>query len=62
MVSTRYGALMAAEFFPVVPVTQVDKLASRGLLTVQEIQVDNVPDVIRRRRIAATGYRKILPV
>jgi hypothetical protein len=60
-VQQQYAGLMAAEFFPVVPVTQVQKAAVRGLLTVSAIQVDNVPDVIRRRRIASVGYRKILP-
>ena len=62
LVHDRYEDLMDAEFFPVVPITQVDKQPARGLLTVSEIQVDNVPDVIRRRRIAATGYRKVLPL
>lgn len=45
-----YAGLQAAEFFPVVVVTQVDKLPARGLLGVEAIQVDNVFDVIRRRR------------
>lgn len=49
-----YQALQNAEFFPVVPVTQVDKQPTRGLLTVSEIQVDNVFDVIRRRRSHTT--------
>jgi hypothetical protein len=57
-----YQALMAAEFFPVVPITQVQKLPTRGLLTVNEVQVDNIPDVIRRRRIHTTTYRKRLPL
>lgn len=44
-------ALQTAEFFPVVPVTQVLKAPSRNLLTITKLQIDNVPDVIRRRRI-----------
>lgn len=49
------------EFFPVVPVTQVDKQPFRGLLTVNQIQVDNVWDVIRRRRAAHTTQRVVRP-
>jgi hypothetical protein len=57
-----YGALMNDEFFPVVPVTQVQKGRVRGLLTVSEIQVDSTYDVIRRRRVHTTKYRKTLPL
>jgi hypothetical protein len=57
-----YAAWMAAEFFPVVPVTQVLGAPTRGLLTVTEVQVDDVYDVIRRRRAHTTTYRKSLPV
>lgn len=60
-VNTCYGALAAAELFPVVPVTQVDKDPLRCLVGVEKIQVDNVPDVVRRRRPASTTYRKVLP-
>src|SRR3954451_8186523 len=59
--STLYAALAGADFVPVVPVTQVDKVAARALLTVSQIQVDDVFDVIRRRRPKAPDYRKILP-
>lgn len=59
--NTLYGALGDAELFPVVPVTQLDKDPRRCLLGVTQIQVDDVPDVIRRRRLAGTTYRKILP-
>lgn len=59
---TRYANLMAKEFFPVVPVTQVDKAITRGLLTTNVISVDDVPDVQRRRRPKVTTYRKVLPV
>lgn len=34
----------------VVPVTQVNKVLQAGLLSVTSIQVDDIPDVIRRRR------------
>jgi len=57
-----YSNLMAAEFFPVVVVTQMDKQPLRGLLTVSSVQMDNVFDVVRRRRSARTTYRKVLPL
>lgn len=60
LVHQTYANFMADEFFPVVPVTQVQKQPVRGLLTMESIQVDNVPDVIRRRRLADVGYRKVL--
>ena len=59
--NTYYAALQAREFFPVVPVTQIEKNPARALLTVNELQVDNNWDVIRRRRKKTTTYRKILP-
>jgi len=45
-----------------VPTTQVNGVASRQLLGIAKIQVDNVPDVVRRRRPRTTTYRKVLPV
>lgn len=59
---TVYDNLMTAEFFPCVPTTRVNGVASRQLLGVQSIQVDNVADIIRRRRARQTTYRKVLPV
>lgn len=56
-IANEYAALQAAEFFPVVVVTQVQGLPARGLLTVTDVQVDNVPDVIRRRRPHTTTHR-----
>jgi len=56
-----YANLSAQEFFPVVTVSQIDSVYARGLLTVTELQVDDVPDVVRRRRPRATTYRKQLP-
>lgn len=61
-VHDSYQALMAAEFFPVVPVTQVAKVPTRGLLGITAIQVDNNPDVMRSRRPKFTTYRKQLPL
>ena len=61
-VHTCYGALMAAGYFPVVAVTQVDKQPMRGLLTVNEVQVDNLFDVVRRRRPKLPTQRVRLPV
>lgn len=58
---TLYAALAAAEFPMVVPVTQVDKASARGLLTVSSLQVDNIPDIIRRRRWSSATYRSLRP-
>lgn len=55
-----YGNLMTAQFFPVTVVTQVDKVPTRGLLTTSALQVDNVYDVVRRRRTHQTTYRKTI--
>lgn len=49
-VHSCYADLQAAEFFPVVPITMVGGIPTRGLLTVNEVQVDDLFDVIRRRR------------
>jgi hypothetical protein len=57
-----YHELMAAEFFPCVPTTQALKVPSRNLLGVSSIQVDNVIDVIRSRRLHQTTYKKELSV
>jgi hypothetical protein len=61
-VHDTYAALMAKEFFPVVPVTQVQKVPTRGLLGVTAVQVDNLPDVMRSRRPKFTTYRALQPV
>ena len=52
-----YGPLQDAEFFPVVPMTMALKTPTRGLLTIDKLQVDNVPDVIRRRRLHTSTYK-----
>jgi len=57
-----YAGMMGQEFFPVVPTTQVGKVPARGLLTVSGIQVDDVPDVIRRRRPRGPLHKKVLPL
>jgi hypothetical protein len=59
-VGACYATLQTAEFFPVIPVTQVDKTPARGLLQVTDVQVDDVPDVVRRRRLSQTTYRKVV--
>jgi len=58
---TLYSTLMAADFQPTVPITQTHKDPNRQLLTVNQIQVDSVPDVQRRRRPFAPLYKKALP-
>lgn len=42
--------LTGAGFLPVVPITQVHNVAFHGLLGVNQFVVDDIPDVIRRRR------------
>lgn len=55
--ANEFAALQTAEFFPVVVVTQVNKSPVRGLLTIEDVQLDNVFDVIRRRRTHTTTHR-----
>src|SRR5512138_313986 len=43
-------SLAASDFLLVVPVTQLNKNVFHWLLNVASIQVDDIPDVIRRRR------------
>jgi len=57
---TFYGAMQGSEFFPVVPITQMNKQPARALVTVNQVQVDSNVDVIRRRRARITRYRKVL--
>jgi hypothetical protein len=47
---TLYEAWAAAELFAVVPVSQVNKAPYRALLGVRQLQVDDIPDIQRRRR------------
>lgn len=61
---TAYNTTMAIGLFPVVPTTRVGgKPASDrtgdayGLLTLDHVQVDDVPDVIRRRRLRNPIHR-----
>lgn len=61
-VHDNYQTLQDNEFFPCVPTTQVNKVASRQLLGVHQVQVDNVPDVVRSRRPRTTTHRKVLPI
>jgi len=49
-VHDQYANMMNKEFFPVVPVTQVAGVPTRGLLGITQIQMDNLPDIVRRRR------------
>lgn len=53
---------MTAGFHPVVTVTQIDKVPFRALFGVSAVQVDNIPDVVRRRRPRQVNYRKVLPL
>lgn len=63
--AASYGGLQAKQFFPVVPVTQVTEgtgdppLQVAGLLGVNQIQVDNVADVQRRRRFFSATQKEV---
>lgn len=54
--STLYTAAAAADFFLVVSSVKLS-----AALTVERIEVDDVLDIIRRRRWKHTVYRKLLP-
>lgn len=55
---TLVGALQAAQLFPVVPITQIDKAPFRALSNITGIQVDDIPDVQRRRRARQANIRE----
>lgn len=59
---TCYAQLMTQEFFPVVTVTRINKAPGRGLLGVTEVQMDDVPDVVRRRRPKDATHYYLSPV
>lgn len=61
-VQDLYEGLAASEFYPVVPVTQVDRQPVRALQVVSSVRVDDVIDVIRRRRHRTALTRVTLPV
>ena|SRR5215831_17260724 len=61
-VHDAYQALMTAEFFPVIPVTQADRVVTRGLLGLNALQVDNVFDVVRRRRMKPATHYYLAPL
>jgi len=59
-----FTSTMASGIFPVVPTTRVGAKApsdrtgdAYGLLTLDHIQIDDVPDVIRRRRLKSPIHR-----
>lgn len=56
-----YGDLAANQFYPVVPVVQVDKQPVRALQGVTQVRVDDVGDVVRRRRYRSPNHTKTLP-
>lgn len=57
--------MAAAEYFIVVPTTQYTVgdvvYPARGLLTVSEIQVDNLFDITRSRRPKKSTYKRVYP-
>jgi len=56
-----HNSLGAKEFQMVVPITQSQKQRVAALEQVTHIRIDNVPDVIRRRRFKHASYVKTLP-
>src|SRR5262252_2134714 len=52
------GNLQFNGFYPVVPTTYANKERTRVLQNVTGVQVDDVPDVIRRRRSFNATYKK----
>lgn len=56
---TCFDTLQAADMFPVIPLTQAEKQPLHALLGALEIQVDDIPDVIRRRRVKTTQARTV---
>lgn len=59
---TFFETIMGSQFFPVVPTTQIDKVANHTLQTVSAVAIDNTLDVIRRRRFKAPTTRVELPL
>jgi hypothetical protein len=53
---TLVGTLASNDFYLV-----VYSATKSALLNVEQVEVDNVPDVIRRRRWKSSTYKKILP-
>lgn len=56
-IRAAFTSIMGTGIFPVVPTTQVDRKPAYGLLTLDHIQIDDVPDVIRRRRLKSPIHR-----
>jgi hypothetical protein len=56
-----YSGMADSDFQIVVPILQVDKIPNRSLVGVSSIQVDDVPDIIRRRRPRNPLLRVVKP-
>ena len=56
-VSALFDAMGGHGFLPVVPIGQIDKVPFHALQGVQDVQVDDIPDVIRRRRPKRAAIR-----
>lgn len=54
-----FDDLYGAEFQPVVAVTQVNKVLAPALLTVKQVRVDDIVDVVRRRRPRTPRFRTV---
>jgi hypothetical protein len=56
-----FDAMQTAGFPVVVASTQTDKRLEGALLGITEVQVDDLPDVIRRRRPDRAAHKYIAP-
>lgn len=61
MMANTYASLAAVELFPVVVSTQVDSILAGSLLGVTQVRADDVPDIIRRRRLQQVTHQLTLP-
>lgn len=61
-VDTLCDALASSEFYLVIPSSQDQKRPVRALQQVTAIRVDDVFDVVRRRRSKYANYRKIIDI
>lgn len=56
--AAMYQGANAAELPGIVPVTQIQKVLTKKILNVSEVQVDDLPDIQRRRRPKQSLYKK----
>jgi len=59
--TTMYTSFAIDELYPVVVSTQADKVLAGSLIGVTHVASDNIPDVIRRRRLDLSTYTNVKP-